>query len=191
MKVVAFNGSPNPRGNTRRALEIVLSGLADEGVDGEIVQVGGSLVHGCTACRLCFKAKNRRCAKDDDCMNDFIAAADAADGIIIGTPVYFSNVTSETKALIDRLGFVARANGCMLRHKVGAPVIAVRRAGSNFVYAAINFFFGINEMVIPCASYWNAAFGLRPGEVDADTEGIATLQSLARNMSFVLRKLNA
>jgi len=113
----------------------------------------------------------------------------AADGIIIGSPTYFSNVTTEVKALIDRCGFVSKANGGLLRNKVGASVISVRRAGSNFVYSAINFFFGISEMVIASSNYWNMTLSVLPGDIQKDQEGILTFKTLGKNMAHVMKKL--
>jgi multimeric flavodoxin WrbA len=139
MKVVAFNGSPRVNGNTAQSLKIVLAELATEGIETELVQVGGSKLFGCRACGRCGELRNGRCAREDDEMNSLIAKAAEADGILIGSPTYFSNVTPEIKAFIDRCGFVSKANGGdLLRGKVGAPVVAVRRSGANFVYAAIN-----------------------------------------------------
>jgi multimeric flavodoxin WrbA len=115
----------------------------------------------------------------------------AADGIIIGSPVYFSNVTADVKAFIDRAGLVARANGNMLQKKVGAPVVVMRRAGSTFAFSAINFFFLIQQMIIPGSDYWNVGIGRAPGEVQKDEEGITTFKTLGRNMAWLLHKIKA
>lgn len=189
MKVVAFNGSPRVDGNTSQSLKMVLAELETQGIETELVQLGGKRVFGCLACGGCGRNKNRKCVRTDDDMNYFIGKMDEADGILIGSPVYYSNVTSEVKALIDRCGYVAGANGGMLAGKVGASVIAVRRAGSNFTYAAINFFFGISQMIIPGSTYWNVAFGLEPGDVQNDEEGVTTLRNLGKNMAWLLKKV--
>lgn len=191
MKVVAFNGSPRVDGNTAQSIRIVLAELEKAGIETELVQLGGRKVFGCLACGRCFETRDNRCVRRDDEMNDFIAKIQAADGIIIGSPTYFSNVSTEVKAFIDRCGFVNKANdGDLLRGKVGTAVVAVRRAGSNFVYSAINFFFGIAEMVIPGSSYWNMTLALEPGDVQKDEEGIVTFQTLGRNMAKLLKKLD-
>ncbi len=187
MKAVAFNGSPHPNGNTAQGLSIVLQELERRGVETELVQVGGKLLHGCQACGGCGRRQNLRCVLEDDAMNDFIAKMYAADAILIGSPVYFGNITSETKALIDRCGYVSRRNGFFLRRKIGAPVVVARRAGTNFSYAAINYFFGINEMVIPTSSYWNMSLALEQGDIQKDQEGVTTLQTLGKNMAWLLR----
>ncbi len=189
MKVVAFNGSPRPRGNTAQALETALAELRREGIETELVQVGGRRVYGCLACMQCRQNKDLRCARRDDEMNDLMAKMFAADGIIIGSPTYFSNVTSEVKALIDRCGYVARANGNPLRGKVGAAVVAARRAGANFTFAAINFFFTINEMIVPGSSYWNITQARDVGDYQRDAEGMATFKRLGENMAALLKKI--
>jgi multimeric flavodoxin WrbA len=192
MKVVAFNGSPRVNGNTAQSIQIVLKELEREGISTELIQLGGRKVFGCMACGKCWEKQNRCCVRQDDDMNTFIQKMNEADGIIIGSPTYFSNVSTEVKALIDRCGFVNKANGgAVLRGKVGAAVVAVRRAGSNFTYAAINFFFGIAEMIIPGSSYWNMTLSLEPGDVQKDEEGIRTFQNLGQNMAKLLKQIHS
>lgn len=189
MKVVAFNGSPRINGNTAQSIQLVLAELSKEGIETEFIQLGGRKVFGCLACGKCFELQNNRCIRQDDEMNTFIQKMQEADGIIIGSPTYFSNVSTEVKALIDRCGFVAKANGgTLLRGKVGAPVVAVRRAGSTFVYSAINFFFGIAEMPIATSSYWNMTLALDPGDVQKDAEGVQTFQVLGKNMAKLIKQ---
>ncbi|MGE5507598.1 MAG: flavodoxin family protein [Chitinophagales bacterium] len=189
MKVVAFNGSPRPNGNTAQSLRIVLEELARAGIETEFVQVGGRGLHGCLACGKCKENRDLRCVRQDDELNAWLAKMLEADGILIGSPTYFSNVNSETKALIDRCGTVVRANGNPLKGKVGAAVVAARRAGANFTYAAINFFFGITEMIVPASSYWNLTLAHLPGEVSRDDEGIRTFRTLGQNMAWLLTRL--
>lgn len=191
MKVVAFNGSPRKNGNTAQSLEFVLAELRKEGIETELVQLGGRKVFGCLACGKCWEMQNNRCIRQDDEINGFIQKMQEADGILIGSPTYFSNVSTEVKALIDRCGFVAKANGGdMLRGKVGAAVVAVRRAGATFTYSAINFFFGIAEMTIVGSSYWNMTLALEEGDVQKDEEGIQTFQTLGKNMAKLLKQAN-
>jgi len=175
MKVVAFNGSPRSRGNTAKLLGKVLETLKGEGIETELVQVGGRELHGCRACYLCKKQRDGRCGIDDDIANICIDKMRAADGILIGSPTYFADVTAETKALIDRAGLVSRANGDMLKRKVGAAVIAVRRGGQIHAFDTINHLFLIGQMIIPGSSYWNFGVGGSPGEVEEDEEGIKTM----------------
>lgn len=189
MKVLAINGSPRSNGNTAQSLRYVMNELEQEGVQTEFVQLGGKKVFGCLACGKCHINKDRKCARTDDDMNGILEKIFEADGIIIGSPTYYSNVTAEVKALIDRCGFVAGANGGLLRRKVGAAVVVARRAGANFTFAAINFFFGITEMLIPGSTYWNMTLALNPGDVQQDEEGITTMRNLGRNMAWLMKKV--
>jgi multimeric flavodoxin WrbA len=189
MKVVAFNGSPRKNGNTICLIEKALKPLEKAGIETEIVQIGGKLIHGCIACYKCFENKDCRCIQRDDVVNDCIKKMKKADGIILASPTYFADITPELKALIDRAGLVSRANGNFLRRKVGAAVIAVRRAGAIHAFDTINHFFLISEMVIPGSCYWNIGFGREKGEVKKDKEGIATMTMLGENMAWLLKKL--
>jgi multimeric flavodoxin WrbA len=115
---------------------------------------------------------------------------DTADGIILGSPVYFANMTPELKALIDRAGFVAKANDDMFRRKAGAAVVAVRRAGAIHVFDSINHFFFISQMVVPGSSYWNIGIGREKGDVEKDDEGLQTMSTLGSNMAWLLQKIH-
>jgi multimeric flavodoxin WrbA len=154
------------------------------------VQIGGKSIHGCTACGKCVENKDRKCIIDKDIVNDCIEKMLEADGIILGSPTYFADLTPELKALIDRAGFVAGANGGLLKHKVGAAIVAVRRAGSIHVFDSINHLFTISQMIIPGSSYWNIGMGLDEGNVERDDEGIQTMHTLGQNMAWLLKKLN-
>jgi multimeric flavodoxin WrbA len=189
MKVAAFNGSPKRDGNTARMLRYALEELEDAGVETELVQVGGRPLRGCLACGKCFERKDRRCVNSRDAMNGFIETMIGADGILLGSPTYFSDVSSEMKALIDRAGYVSRANGNLLRRKVGAGVAVHRRAGAMHVFDTLNHFFLIGEMVVVGSSYWNIGVGLAPGDADADAEGVETMRTLGRNMAWTLERL--
>lgn len=191
MKVVAFNGSPRKEGNTASLIKHVLAELEKEGIETEIVQIGGKSVHGCIACAKCYESLDRKCAIDKDIVNECIEKMIEADGIILASPTYFADLTPELKALIDRAGFVAKANNEMFKHKVGAAVVAVRRAGSIHVFDSINHFFTISQMIIPGSSYWNMGIGRAEGDVEKDEEGIQTMKVLGQNMAWLLKKLNA
>ena len=188
MKVVAFNGSGRKDGNTCLLLQIVLDELQAEGIGTELIQLAeGAPLRGCVSCFKCMENKNMKCAVDTDPFNDYFAKIAAADGLLLGSPVYFSDITAGMKALIERTGFVSRANGGILRRKVGAGVLAVRRAGSNHALASLNYLFLISEMIIPGSNYWNMAIGRKPGEVSSDTEGLQTLKTLGINMAWLLK----
>jgi multimeric flavodoxin WrbA len=189
MKVVAFNGSPRRDGNTVALINAVFAPLQEAGIETELVQVGGRTVRGCGGCMKCTEIENGCCIVENDPMNEWIEKMRQADGIILASPTYFADVTAEMKALIDRAGFVTRVNGTQLRRKVGAAVVAVRRAGAIHTYDTLNHFFGINEMITVGSSYWNLGIGRLPGEVEQDEEGMKTMTDLGTNMAWLLGKL--
>lgn len=191
MKVTAFNGSPRKNGNTALLLRTVTDVLHSHDIETEIVQIGGERLRGCTACMTCKKKKDGHCTFTDDPMNSYIDLMRESDGILIGSPTYFSNVTTEVKALIDRAGYVSLANGRMLERKVGAAVVAVRRAGSVAVFDAINKLFLINKMIVPGSIYWNLGIGREEGEVQHDEEGQRTMRELGEQMAWLLKKIAA
>ncbi|MBG0777255.1 MAG: flavodoxin family protein [Desulfovibrionaceae bacterium] len=189
MKALAINASARKNGNTALLLRTVLAQLEAASIETEMLELGARPVHGCIACYQCFENRDRRCAVQSDAMNEIIAKMDGADAILLGSPVYFSNVTANMKALIERAGMVARANGDMFARKVGAGVVAVRRAGATRVFDSLNAFFLIGQMIVPGSHYWNVARGLKPGDVADDDEGIQTMEILGRNMAWLLKKL--
>jgi len=187
VKVTAFNGSPRMDGNTVHLVRHVFSALEQEGIETELYQLGGRNIRGCAACYGCFRNKDGRCAVDD-VANECIEKMVQSDGIILASPTYFADVSAEMKALIDRAGLVSIANGRTLKRKIGAAVVAVRRAGSVHVFDSINHFFFINEMIVPGSIYWNLGIGREKGEVEEDDEGIATMKALGENMAWLLKK---
>ena len=190
MKVVAINGSGKKDGNTSLLLKVVLDELQAEEIETEMIQLAeGAPLQGCVACYKCMERKNMKCTIESDPFNEYFAKISKADGLLLGSPVYFSDITAGLKALIERCGLVSRANGSVLRRKVGAGVIAVRRAGSNHSLASLNYLFLISEMIIPGSSYWNMALGRMPGEVMNDAEGIQTMKTLGVNMAWLLKKI--
>ena len=190
MKVVAFNGSPRKNGNTGILIHEVFAELEKEGIKTETIQIGNKPVHGCTACGKCREVLDRKCQIKNDLLNRCIEKMIEADGIIIGSPVYFADITPETKALIDVSGYVTRGNGYLLKRKVGAGVVALRRGGAMHSFGSINNFFLINEMIVPGSRYWNFALGKEPGDVLNDTEGINTMRILGQNMAWLLKKIH-
>lgn len=189
MNVVAFNGSPRKDGNTAAMLRHVLQELECAGIQTELVQLADLKLRGCRACYQCFTAKNRHCALADDGLNACIDKMLAADGILLGSPTYFADLTADLKALIERAGMTARANGELFRHKVGAAVVAVRRAGAIHVFDSINHFFLISQMIVPGSCYWNIAIGREKGEAEKDEEGVRTMQVLGQNMAWLMKHI--
>ncbi|MEE8431958.1 MAG: flavodoxin family protein [Candidatus Desulfatibia sp.] len=190
MKVVAFNGSARKNGNTAILINIVLGELEKEGIATELVQFAGEKIRGCLACMKCWENKDQRCSVNNDILNACIEKMIEADGIILGSPTYFANVSTELKALIDRAGMTSIANDRMFSRKVGAAVVAARRAGALHVFNSINHFFFIGQMIVPGSIYWNMGFGLDKGEVEKDDEGLNTMKSLGENMAWILKKIH-
>jgi multimeric flavodoxin WrbA len=184
-KVVAFNGSPRQEGNTRLLIGQVLQELEKEGIITELVHVGGKKIRGCTACMKCFENRNKRCIFDDDIVNDCIGKMEEADGIILGSPVYFTDVTAEMKALIDRAGFVSMANGGLFRYKVGSAAVAVRRAGAVHTLDSLLHFLLISGMVVPGLP--PIGVGRNIGDVMNDEEGMAWARDTGKNMAWLLK----
>lgn len=191
MKVIAINGSPRPQGNTHLLLQRVCRRLEQHGIETEIIGIGGRPLRGCLACGKCFELQDGACIIRNDGMNEIIAKMVAADGILLGSPTYFSDVSAEMKALIDRAGYVTLANGEQLRGKVGAAVAAVRRAGSQHAINSMHHFFSIQQMPIATSTYWNMGYGMAPGEVEHDAEGMQTMDNLGENMAWLLRLIEA
>ena len=190
MQVVAINGSPRKNGNTSQLLQTVCNTLEHEGIGTAMVQLGTEPLRGCVDCGVCKKEKNGRCIYDDDPLNGILAQMHGADGIVLGSPTYFANVSSNMKALMDRAGRVSRVSGFTLRRKVGAPVVAMRRAGGTHVFSSLNYFFLISQMIVPGSNYWNLACGLHEGDALQDAEGVATMETLGINMAWLLQKIH-
>jgi multimeric flavodoxin WrbA len=189
MKVVAFNGSARKKGNTEAMIRRVFEALENEDIRTELVQLSGKALKGCIACMKCYKNKDQQCAVTDDDMNFCIGKMHEADGIILGSPTYFTDVSTEMKALIDRAGMVAIANDYMFKRKPGAAVVAVRRAGAIHAFDTMNHFFTIGQMIIPGSTYWNMGFGLEKEEVKSDKEGMETMKHLGENMAWLMKKI--
>jgi len=188
MKVLAIVGSARKEGNTTALTKIVFKELEKEGIETELIELAGKNLKGCVACYKCFHNKDKSCIIKNDDMNELISKMTEADAVILGSPTYFANVSSNIKAIIDRAGLVGIANGHLFKRKIGAAVVAVRRAGSVNVFDAINKFFFINQMIVPGSVYWNLGIGLQPGDVNNDEEGVRTMKILGENMAWLLKK---
>jgi multimeric flavodoxin WrbA len=197
MKVLMLNGSPRASGNTQRLLARVAEGIregaSEEGMAEPVVdavQIGGQLIHGCTACYTCRKAKNMKCVREDDCVNEVFLKMSEADAILIGSPTYFADLTPETKAVIDRCGYVALGNDRALHRKIGAAVVAVRRAGAIHAFDSINHFFLINGMIVPGSTYWNIGVGRDIGQVEGDEEGMSSMRNLGLQIAWLQARIH-
>lgn len=185
MKVVAFNGSPKQEGNTYHAIKMVAEELEKEDIEVEIVHVGNKIIRGCLACNACARNKNEKCIIDNDEVNEWIQKMKEADGIIIGSPVHYSAIAGTMKSFLDRAFYVASAG--ILRHKVGAAVVAVRRSGGVNTFNQLNNYINYAEMLMPSTNYWNVIHGTAPGEVVGDEEGRQIMRVLGKNMAWLMK----
>ena len=183
MKVLALSGSPRKDCNTDTLLRTALEVLDHHGIETEFMTLSGKMIRPCTACMAC--TKQPICVIEDD-FEPFFQAMLAADGIIVGSPVYFGSATAEIMALLDRAGYVARKNGHLFSRKIGGPIVVARRAGQNFTFAQLLMWFMINGMVVPGSSYWNIAFGSHECDVCEDEEGMKTVRDFAENVAWLL-----
>ncbi len=186
MQVVAVNASPREGGNTHLLLNRVCERLQARDIQTEIIHIGGKPVHGCRGCRHCFEKRDRNCIIRSDVINKCIGKLLEADGVILGSPTYFSDVTTEMKALIDRAGYVSLANDNPLAGKVGAAVTAVRRAGAQHALHSMHHLFSILQMPVATSTYWNIGYGATPGEAGLDSEGLQSMDNLGDTMAWLM-----
>lgn len=189
MHALAFNGSPKENGNTFFALKMVCEELEKEEITTEIVHIGDKIIRGCLACGGCIKNLDEKCVIQDE-LNPFIQKMKSADGIIIGSPVYYASIAGTMKSFLDRAFFVCNVNGGLLRHKVGASVVAVRRSGEVATFDHLNHYFTISEMFVVGSNYWNVIHGRMPNEAPQDEEGVQTMRVLGKNMAYLIKQLN-
>lgn len=187
MNVVAFNGSPKANGNTAAALKLIAAELETAGITVRIVQVGDRTIRGCIACSGCIKNQNERCVIETDEVNDWIQLMKGADGLLLGSPVHFASIGGTMKSFLDRAFYVTGVNGSLLRHKVGAAVVAVRRSGGVTTFDDLNHYINYAEMILPGSNYWNVIHGTRPGDTVNDGEGEQIMRTLGRNMAWLLK----
>ncbi len=185
MYAIAINGSPRKGGNTETLLKAALAPLTAAGWETELVRIGGKLMRGCLACNKCFERQDKKCIQTEDSLNEVLAKILRAQAVIIGSPTYFTDVSAETKALLDRVGYVSFANGRLLRGKIGAAVVAVRRGGGTHVYDTINHMYLMSQMIVPGSTYWNLGYGLDRGDVAGDAEGLANMDHLGRTIAWL------
>ena len=188
MKVLGVSGSPRKGGNTDILINLALDTMAAEGIETEFVSLAGKPVKPCIACCGCRKTDEVKCVVPDPAFEGMIEKFVEADGILLGSPVYFGSATPQIMSLIDRVGYVARPRN-LLRRKVGASIAIGRKAGQNFTFAQLNYFFLLNEMIVPGSTYWNVGSAANPGDINDDTEAITTIKNLATNMSWLIKKV--
>ena len=191
MKVLMLNGSFNPDGSTSAGLEIMAKTFAEEGVETEIVIVGGKPIADCIACGKCAELK--RCVFANDAVNDFAEKAKTSAGFVFGSPVYYAHPSGRIQSFLDRL-FFSTMNAdryASLRHKPCASIVVARRAGTSASFDVLNKYATISQMIVVGSTYWNEFHALTKKDVPEDGEGVQTLQNLARNMSYVMKCLKA
>lgn len=185
MKVLALNGSPRKNGNTAVLLEKVLSPLMEAGWETELVQIGGQKIHGCRGCQKCLEKQDERCVFDDDILNGILEKMLAADAMILGTPCYFSDMSAEMKALVDRAGYVAFVNGGLFQGKIGAAVVAAGSGGATHAFDSINHMFLMSRMLVPGSTFWNIGYGRDEKEVVSDERAMENMRHLGRAIAWL------
>jgi len=188
LKAVLISGSPRKDGNTEIILSKCAKKLAESEIQTKLINLSAANILPCTACMYCKKGKPECSIKKDDFSNIFSSIIES-DIVILGSPVYFGSATAQIKALIDRVGYVSRGNGGLLSKKIGAPIVVARRAGQNFTYAQLLYWYTINDMIIPGSTYWNIGFARDKGEIENDTECIETIEKFAENIIFLAKKI--
>lgn len=183
MKVLLINGSPNANGNTARSLEEMVKVFHEENIETEVIHVGNKEIRGCCACQSCYKTK--KCVFDD-MVNEVAAKFEECDGMVVGSPVYYASANGTLTAFLDRLFYSTRFDK---RMKVGASIAVARRGGCSATFDQLNKYFTISGMPLASSQYWNSVHGATPGQVEQDAEGLQTMRTLARNMSFLMKSI--
>jgi multimeric flavodoxin WrbA len=187
MKVILISGSPKPHGNTALLMQECARIIEEHGVESEIISLAGMKVECCISCQKC--SKDGKCGLDDG-LNEIIDKIHAAEGLIVGTPVYFGNPRGDVMCALQRIGYVSRNNGNFLAGKIGGPVAVARRGGQTLTLQAMMMFFQITDMIVPGSSYWNMVFGRLPGEALNDEEGMTAVRHFAENVAELVKKLH-
>ncbi|MCL5103528.1 MAG: flavodoxin family protein [Armatimonadetes bacterium] len=189
MKAIGICGSPRSEGNTEILIKRCLGRMEQAGIETQFIPLRDKEIKPCIACGVCGERQDGTCVQKDDDFQGVLDAIRESDVIVVGSPVYFGSATAQITALLDRAGYVSRVNGNFLSRKIGGPIVVARRAGQNFTFAQLLFWFMINDMIVPGSTYWNIAFGRTPGEVENDTEGLVTVDRFADNLAWLAGKL--
>lgn len=188
MKVLLINGSPRPSGNTATLLKEAAAQLEKNGIDSEIVNIGGKAVHGCTACSVCRGDNEHHCTFKDDICNHLIDLMAKSDALIVGSPVYYGQPNGAVLALLQRMAY---AGGAFMQGKPAAAVTVCRRGGASAAFQTLQMPFQMLNMPIVTSQYWNIAYGSAPGQVSQDAEGMQTMRTLADNMAYMLKQFDS
>ncbi|MFC1870832.1 flavodoxin family protein [Chloroflexota bacterium] len=186
MKAIGIVGSPRRKGNTEIITRHALKSISEEGIETEVITLAGLNIQPCNACMACTKEET--CPIDDDVFLIY-EKMKAADAVILASPVYFGSATAQIKALMDRTGYIGRSQGRIWNGKAGGALVVARRAGQNFTFAQLNYWFQILGFFVPGSTYWNIAFGREKGEVEKDEEGMKTAWNFGKNIAILVKKL--
>jgi multimeric flavodoxin WrbA len=186
VKAIAICGSPRKNGNTEILARHTLDAIETEGLTTELISLAGTNIKPCTACMVC--SKEEQCPIEDDLFPIYHKMKDA-DAIILASPVYFGSATGQIKSLMDRTGYIANYNNRAFEGKVGGSLVVARRAGKNFTFAQLNYWFQILGFYMTGSTYWNVAFGRQKGEVTQDEEGLVTAYNFGKNVAFLVQKI--
>ncbi len=189
MKAIAINGSPREDGNTNYLIKSIFQPLEENSIETDIIHIGGKPIRGCLGCLQCKKNQNKKCIIDTDIVNKAIEKVFDSDIVLLASPTYFSDITSEMKGFIDRLGYVAGANGRLLKRKIGVAAIAVRRGGAVHAFDTLMHFIHITGMISIGSTYWNFGIGRDKGEVAFDQEGMNNMQDIGNNIVWLANKI--
>jgi multimeric flavodoxin WrbA len=189
MKALLLSGSPRKNGNTETLMKRCSAHFEKAGIGCDVISFADVIVKPCKACGACRKKADKRCVMTDDDFHKIFEIMCNSNIVICGSPVYFGSATPDLMGFLDRAGYVSRSNGNLLARKIGGPVAVARRAGHNFTFAQLLYWYMINDMVVPGSSYWNVAIGREPGEVLNDQEGIATIDRFAENCIWLANKV--
>jgi len=189
MRAIAICGSPRVEGNTEILLSRCLKKLNEEGIESKLVRLAGMTIRGCIGCGKCREIKDGTCVVKNDDFAGILEDMKTADILITGSPVYFGSATPEIMAVLDRAGYVSRGNGNFFSRKIGGPVTVARRAGQNFTYGQLLYWYTINDMIVPGSSYWNIALGGKAGQVINDEEALRTVDRFAENCAWLAKKV--
>jgi len=186
MKAIAITGSPRKNGNTEILAKYTLDAIKAEGLATELISLAGLDIQPCIACMVC--SEKETCPIEDDLLPIYNKMKEA-DAIILASPVYFGSATSQIKSLMDRTGYISKWNNSVFEGKVGGALVVARRAGHNFTFAQLNYWFQILGFYVPGSTYWNIAFGREKGEVEQDEEGLRTAYNFGKNIAFLVKKV--
>ena len=189
MYAVGINTSTRKNGNTAQMINMIFDVLKNNGIECKLIEMGDKVFSGCKGCNKCRETQDNKCINNSDQLNDYIKEMVKADVIVLGSPTYFSNVTVNMKALIERAGRVGFANNMLFKYKIGAAVVPFRKAGGINAFTSINHFFLLSNMIVIGSNYWNVGQAGEKGEIKKDIEATKNMKNLGNNIVWLLKKI--